>query len=137
MDDRRSSRRWHTADYANNRKKYAGKFFGVFNRAADEFIGQLADISSEGMMVLSKKAYPDGATMKLRIELPEEIKGSDQLMVEARTVWCERDSNPDYHRIGFSFTYAFPHPAEILTLLFGNDDEATREKSQKLSSATN
>jgi len=136
MDDRRSSRRWRTSDYAKNRKKYAGKFFGVFDRAGNDFIGHLADISSEGMMIVAKKAYPEGAILKLRIELPEEIKGSDQLMVEAKTVWCERDTNPEYNRIGFSFTFTFPHHAEVLTLLFGDDENAEDEKPENVSSTT-
>lgn len=136
MDDRRSTKRWRTSDYAKDRKKYAGKFFGVYDRAGDEFIGYLADISSEGMMVLSKRAFPEGTTMKLRIELPEEIKGSDQLMAEARTVWCEKDIKSEYNRVGFSFTFTFPHHAEVLAMLFEDESKAEEEKPENASSMT-
>jgi len=127
MDERRSAKRWRTTEYAKNRKKYAGRFFSVYNRADEQFIGHLADISSEGMMILAKRIIPEGTNMKLRIELPEEIKGSDQMMVEARTVWHQRDTNPEYFRIGFSFTFTFPHHANILSLLFEDSEEVAEE----------
>ena len=137
MENRRSARRWHTAQYSKGGKKCTSKFFGVYNRPSDEFIGYLVDISSEGMMILSKKAFPEGDTLKLRIELPVEIKGSDQLIVEAKCVWCERDTNPEFNRLGFSFTYTFPHHAEVIGLLFRDSDESENEKPEEVPSRAN
>ena len=118
MDERRTSKRWRTADYSKDGKRCSGRYFGIYERTGDAFIGFLIDISSEGMMVLSKKAFQDGATLKLRIELPEEIRGSNQLMVEVKSVWCERDTNPEFYRIGFAFTFTFPHHMDVIELLF-------------------
>jgi c-di-GMP-binding flagellar brake protein YcgR len=136
MEERRKARRWRSADYSKDQKRCSGKYFGVYNRANNDFIGYLVDLSSEGMMILSKKTLTEGEVMKLRIELPEEIKGSDELMVEARNVWCEKDSNPEFHRLGFSFMTTFPHHAEIVDLLFQGSDSSDSEKEQEEISQT-
>ena len=124
MNERRASKRWKISDYSKEKKKCTGKYFGIHNRADNQFVGYLLDISSEGMMILSRTAFPEGEILRLRIDLPEEIKGSDELMVEARSVWCESDTNPEYHRIGFSFTFTFPHHNEVITLLFKEEEKA-------------
>ena len=134
MAERRNSKRWRTADYSKDKKKFTGRYFGIYNRSDDSFMGYLIDISAEGMMILSKGCFPEGTALKMRIELPEEIKGSDQLMVEARAVWCERDTNPEFNRIGFSFTFTFPHHAEIIRMLFQDTQPADSELPENVSS---
>jgi hypothetical protein len=76
------------------------------------------------------------ATLKMRIELPEEIKGSDQLIVEARSVWTERDTNPEFFRTGFAFTSTFPHHAEIIKLLFREEESDESEQPDQISTRT-
>lgn len=134
MEDRRISKRWCTADYSKDGKRCSGRYFGIYNRTGDAFVGFLIDISSEGMRVLSKKAFQEGTTLKLRIELPQEVKGSDQLMVEAKSVWCERDTNPEFNRVGFAFTFTFPHHMDVIELLFKESDSAeTADQKNKIS----
>jgi hypothetical protein len=136
MKERRSSRRWRTADYNKAAKTGSGKHFAVYNRADDGFIGYLADISSEGIRVLSKKSFSEGTILKIRVELPEEIKGSDQLIIEAKNIWCEPDTNPEYNQIGFSFTYTFPHHAEVIDLLFKGKAKTDKEKPSDVKTPT-
>ena len=136
MSERRTSKRWKTSDYSREKKKYSGKFFSIHNGTDNEFVGYLIDISSEGMMILSKRVFPEGEALRLRINLPQEIKGSDELMVEARSVWCERDTNPEYHRIGFSFTFTFPHHNDVIELLFKEEEKAEQETEQQAPTAT-
>jgi len=127
MKERRSSKRWHTSGYSGD-KQSRNLNFSVYNRANDEFLGYLLDISSEGMMITGRGVINEGEVIRMRIELPAEIRGSDQLMVEARSVWCERDTNPEYNRIGFSFTFTFPHHAEIIELLFEGGEEGSVDR---------
>jgi c-di-GMP-binding flagellar brake protein YcgR len=134
MDERRASKRWRTTDYSRSGKRCPGKYFGVYNQTGDEFIGYLIDISSEGMMILSKRSFPEGEILKVRVELPEEAQGSDQLMVEARCVWCERDTNPEFMHVGFSFTYTFPHHTEVIELLFKKMEKTEDDKSDEVPS---
>lgn len=134
MEERRKTKRWRSVDYSKNGKRCSGKYFGVFDRSSGDFIGYLIDLSSEGMKVLSKRTVPEGEVMKLRIELPEEIKGSDELLVEARNVWCEKDAKPEFNRLGFSFATTFPYHAEIINLLFvGADSQVPEDEPKEIS----
>jgi hypothetical protein len=133
MDDKRAGKRWRAVDYSMGRKKIPGKKFGVYDRTSDDFVGYLEDISSEGMMILSPRALPEGTTLKLIIELPEEIKGSDRLIVEAKSVWIERDVDSDFNKIGFAFTLTFPHHNEIIELLFQGKGSIDIESPKKTS----
>ena len=133
MEERRKARRWRSADYSQNGKRCSGKYFGVYDRVSGDFIGYLIDLSSEGMKILSKRTVPAGEILKLRIELPEEIKGSDELLVEARNVWCDKDNRPEFNRLGFSFTSTFPYHTEIINLLFhGIDSQVSQEESAEI-----
>jgi c-di-GMP-binding flagellar brake protein YcgR len=136
MEDRRSAKRWRAVEYSKDGKRFSGRHFGVYRKDGDDFIGYLVDISSEGMMILSKKSFPEGETLKMRIEMPEEIKGSDQLMVEARSVWTERDTNPEFFRTGFAFTSTFPHHAEVIKLLFKEEESDKTEEPDQVSTRT-
>ena len=72
---------------------------------------------------------------KFRIELPEEIKGSDRLVIDARCVWCERDTSSEFYRAGFAFVSAFPHHEEVIQLLFARSKEREAESHETISTS--
>jgi len=129
MNNRRKSDRFRAADYAKSDTRYVKRYFKVLDRITDKSIGYMINVSSEGMMVLSKSFIRENNTYKLRIELPEEVKGSDHLIIDARSVWCERDPDSEFYRVGFSFITTFPHHEEIIQLIFTRRKKEMAEAS--------
>ncbi|MCK5163987.1 MAG: PilZ domain-containing protein [Desulfobacula sp.] len=65
--------------------------------------GYLGDISTQGIMLFSKDSVEPDKAFNLRINLYEEFGMDENLVFEARSLWCEKDANPEYFIIGFKF----------------------------------
>ncbi len=118
MEEKRQTQRWKIADYYDNREPSETEKFDVIDLNINQSIGQLVDINSNGMRLQSKEALEKGVIFKLRIDLPKEIKGSDQLIVDARSLWSQKTVDMEYYHTGFEFLAKFPHHDEIINLLF-------------------
>ncbi len=90
MSDKRSMRRRHLIYYLS-----------VFDGKTDHLVGQLVDLTVEGLMLTSERFIEPKVCYNLRMVLPEEIRGRTQLFFEAETVWCRKDINPNFYDIGF------------------------------------
>ncbi len=118
MDEQRQNQRWNTAEYFQRRGSSNSKKFDVIDLNINQSIGHLIDLNSDGMRLQSEEAMEKGVIFKLRIDLPEEIKGSDQLVVDARSLWCKKNENEEFYQTGFEFLAKFPFHNEIIRLLF-------------------
>lgn len=127
MDEKRKAERWKTADYYDRLGPSESAKFDVIDLNINQSIGHLVDINSDGMRLQSEEAMEKGLIFKLRIDLPEEIKGSDQLVVDARSLWSKKNVDQEYYQTGFEFLTKFPHDDKIIKLLF---EEV--KKSQKV-----
>lgn len=89
--DQRRLRRWHLVLYLR-----------VFDQDR-EVLGHLANISPEGMMIISDEAIEVGRDFDLRLELPSDLNGTDyeQLEFRAHSVRCDQDVNPSFYDTGF------------------------------------
>jgi hypothetical protein len=76
--------------------------------ASGEVIGNLADISSGGMMIRSGRALKPGQDLKLQVELPARQADGAEARVEVLVRWCEPDLEPNSHMAGLAFTGATP-----------------------------
>lgn len=68
-----------------------------------ELAGYLADISTQGLMLFTKENVPLDKVFNFRINLDKELGMGQDLVFEARSLWKEKDVNPDYLIIGFRF----------------------------------
>ncbi len=118
MDEKRKNPRMQTVDYAREGTRLVKGYFRVYDRITDRSLGYMIDISSEGMKITGRMFIRENDIYKIRVELPEEVKGSDQLIIDVRSVWCERDPETERYRAGFAFVSTFPHHEEIIRLLF-------------------
>jgi hypothetical protein len=75
----------------------------VIDRATRQPLGQLVDITSEGMMVAGKAPVETPFFYQLIIPLPEKILGKERLEIDAESVWCRSDLNPQQFTAGFQF----------------------------------
>jgi len=89
------------------RRKYPRRYLNFFTRVFDlksgELLGYLGDITTAGAMVISELPIDPEVTFKLRMDLPEHQFGKDRLDMEARSLWCQPDINPQFFNTGFEF----------------------------------
>lgn len=75
----------------------------VFDADQDEPLGNLADITSEGFSVMSEQRGTPGTVVNVRMQLPSEMSGPDELAVAARVRWSRPGSPKGFNRLGFQF----------------------------------
>ena len=76
-------------------------YLPVFEQDSGELVGYLADLTTEGLMVISDRKVAAGRTFRLRMDLPKKMKGTRQVLFKARAMWCKPDANPDFYNTGF------------------------------------
>lgn len=79
------------------------QFMPVMHRETGDLIGYLTDVNVDGGMLESEDALPEGTLLPLRIELAEEIGGSNTIDVDGRCVWTRKARNAVFHHSGFQF----------------------------------
>lgn len=76
-------------------------YLRVFDAEADKLIGNLVDISTRGIMVVSDSRLEPGKRIRLKMVLPDTVEGSKEVEFEAETRWCQNDVNTDFFDTGF------------------------------------
>jgi hypothetical protein len=94
--------------FQNNEKRQFDRkqlyyYLKVNHDQTDLLAGFLGDISTQGLMLFSKESVEPDKVFKFRINLDKEFDMDENLVFEARSLWCERDANPEYFIIGFKF----------------------------------
>ncbi len=88
--ERRSITRHHLQDYLL-----------VYNRNTGKPLGNIGNISCNGLMLISRLPMLTGAVFNLRIQVPE---GNEQRNIDfdARCHWCKPDVDPASFDSGYS-----------------------------------
>lgn len=120
MDERRKLVRRSTSDYFASGKRTQRGFFAVRNERDNAMLGHLADISAEGMMIVSGEPVDIAVMYDIRIELPEKVDGRDSIAFSARPVWTAQDPEDGLYKTGFHFTRIEPTEIWIISRLFGD-----------------
>ena len=97
----------------------------VFNRQTGELLGHLIDITPGGAMIISDVPIPLNQLFRLRMDVPEKIIEKAALDFEARSVWCDRDVNPDFFDTGFQMVNITPEDSAVIEQMI--DDYGFRE----------
>jgi len=90
MAERRKLKRRHLVYYLR-----------VFERNTGKVLGNLVDITPEGIMIMSESPVETGEVFQLRMELQTELDDKEYLNFDARSVWCKKDVNADLYDTGF------------------------------------
>ena len=92
MDERRGLKRRHLVFYLD-----------VLDRTSGRVIGQLGDISIDGLLVISREQLPENFSCPARIALPD-VRGFHGGFLELgiRECWRSPDVNPDLFCTGFT-----------------------------------
>lgn len=88
-----------------NQRKVARRhliyYLRVFNKQDGKMIGNLVDISTRGIMLVSDAPIEINKRFSLKMVLPETIAGSREVEFEAESRWCQNDANQDFYDTGF------------------------------------
>jgi hypothetical protein len=94
------------AKYVENRvveRNHLVFYLRIFDDATNSMLGHLADISTDGIMLVSVAPIEPDKNYRLRMLLPKEVAGRLELVFEAKSCWCRPDANPDFQVSGFRF----------------------------------
>ena len=89
-------------------------YLQVYNRVTNKPLGYIVNISSQGMMLVSKNRLLTHAIFDMQIKLPVAIDGSKRIDFEALSHWCHPDVTPGCYDTGFSFNNP---PEELKSLV--------------------
>ena len=92
---------------ADQKKLIDQPTFTVFDRKTDKVIGNLVDISINGIMIVSETPITKKTLYQLRMEFIQNI------MFDAKCVWF-RDIGANYYISGFEFIKIEPKDIDII-----------------------
>lgn len=105
----------------NNQRKVARRhliyYLRVFDRDSKVLLGNLVDISTRGIMLVSDQPLEVGKHYDLRMYLPESVEGSREVEFSAESRWCQNDANPDFYDTGFELVDPAPQFLEAVDRL--------------------
>ncbi|HAJ80355.1 MAG TPA: hypothetical protein DCO75_11360 [Fibrobacteres bacterium] len=78
--------------------------FKVMDMATGASVGRLANLSPEGLMLITTDRMMNNPEMKLSIVLPEKISGKNCIECKAKCMWCKSAVNSDFFEAGFQLT---------------------------------
>ncbi len=90
-------------DYRHRPRRNTPHIVKAFDAENGDYFGRVVDITADGMMVVTKQQFTTGRTFHLRIMLPVMVRHKTDVTVEARVIWCERDSSPGFSKTGVQF----------------------------------
>lgn len=107
--DKRKVQRWHLVFYLR-----------VFDGESNSIVGHLVDISARGLMLVCGAPIEKNRTLTLRIKLPKEQGGRQEILLAATCRWCRQDPNPDFYIAGFKTAAISPDLNEYLRQLIND-----------------
>lgn len=79
--------------------------------------GELVNITTEGLMVITDREIETQAIFQLALQLPEPMAGSGMLVLGADCLWCRRAENFYRYWAGFQIIDASDHAIEQIEAL--------------------
>ncbi len=97
-----------TRGLAEERRKIARRhlvfYLRIFDGMSSRVLGHLVDISTKGAMLVCDEPIQLNQEFRLRMRLPKDIGGRTELVIDAKSMWCRPDTNPDFFLVGFRLT---------------------------------
>jgi hypothetical protein len=95
-------------------RRYLLYFVRVYNASTRQQIGNLVDITPQGVMIVSLEPIPAGQDIRLRLELTTDVAEEPFLEFPARSIWCHPDLEPTLHNTGFEILELTPEDTRII-----------------------
>lgn len=88
-------------DRRKNKRRYLLYYTRVYDTAAHKQAGNLVDITTQGIMVLSPEPFEVGKKYRLRIELSDDVSELPFMELDVLTRWSHPDIDPRLFSTGF------------------------------------
>ena len=108
------------------KRKYLAFFTRIFDRRTGDLLGNLADLTADGLMMISEKPLPVGQDYDLRIDLPEQVFDKNYLNLQGQIIWRQPDIHPNFWNSGLELKSPAPQDLQIIEQIiqeFGIRDE--------------
>jgi hypothetical protein len=107
------------AEQRRQKRRHLIYYLEVFDRKSKRQIGHLADLTQEGILLLTQKELAPGDKLDLDIRLPE-VPGlkSESLLVKATVRWTGLDKNPALRCVGCQLAPLDSKDQAVIDLLF-------------------
>lgn len=89
------------AEKRRMKRRHLIYYLSVFDRLTNHFVGQLVDITTEGIMLTSETKFELDTLHKLKMVLPEKIMGKNEILFDAQSLWSKQSINPNFYDTGF------------------------------------
>ena len=76
-------------------------YLEAIDRETGKLIGFLVDITTRGIMLMSKTPIETGKIFQLRILLKTDLSEKKYLNFDAKSKWCEKSINTEIYDTGF------------------------------------
>jgi hypothetical protein len=106
-------------------RRFLSYFIRVFDSDTRQQIGNLADITPQGILLISLHSIPKGQIIRLRLEVTPEVSDKPFLEFSAQSKWCQPDIDPKLYNVGFKLLNLTPEDAVIIKKI--NDSFGFRE----------
>jgi hypothetical protein len=99
------------------KRRHPVYYLKVVDRNTDRLVGRVADITTEGIRLVSEKPIASDSILPLRMVLPEKGTKTRGIDIDARSVWSGRDVNPDLYSAGFQLVNVSPQAEAAIEYL--------------------
>lgn len=107
----------------HNRKlerKELSTTIGIRNVITGDIIGELVNITIEGMMIISDQEMDTNSIFQFQLALPETINGHDTIDVGVDCLWCRSAENFNRYWSGYQIIDASDDATETIASLISD-----------------
>ena len=83
------------------KRKHLIHYMRVFNDENSQFVGNLGDITSKGMMLYMEVPVSEGDDFAFRMDFPEVFDNIKSVFFKAKCVWVKQGDNETIYQAGF------------------------------------
>ncbi len=94
------------------KRRHLVYYLKAYDRDGGNLVGNLVDITPEGVMLISEAPVEADTVFQLQVELPSGVSDRERLDIEVRSLWCKPDVNAGLFAAGFELRNADPQTAE-------------------------
>ncbi|MBN1256783.1 MAG: PilZ domain-containing protein [Planctomycetes bacterium] len=80
----------------------------IYNSETDELVGRLGNITMDGVMIISDKAYPVNEDCSFYLQVPLKKNETGKLRFEARSLWSDKQGKSNVYHSGYRFLSMTP-----------------------------
>lgn len=77
------------------------EYYCVVDRDSNQVLGRLANLSIEGIMLITERPVKKRNVLKLTLELAEPVLGQSKIVFDAECRWCRKGKGVDWFESGY------------------------------------